>query len=148
MSTLEKSLYQQVKVNSKTAYDKVKIESPTYKGFSTVASVDNKHVLYDIALIKQDIINHFHIKQGEKLSDPNFGTIIWDILFEPLTDGLRDAIIQNVTEIINYDPRVSVDSITVDTYESGIQIDCSLTYLPYSISETMRLKFDQSAGLI
>ena len=99
-------------------------------------------------MIKQDIVNHFHIRQGEKLENPTFGTIIWDILFEPLTDGLRDAIIQNVTEIINFDPRVSVDSVTVDTYESDIQIDCALTYLTYSISETMRLKFDQSAGLI
>jgi len=148
MSTLEKSLYQQVKVNSKTAYDKVKIESPTYKGFSTVASVDNKHVLYDIALIKQDIINHFHIKQGEKLSDPNFGTIIWDILFEPLTEQNRSAIIDNVTEIINYDPRVSVNQIIVDDYEQGILISCELMYLPYSVVERLQLRFDENAGFL
>ena len=70
------------------------------------------------------------------------------MLFEPFTDDLKQLIIEDVTEIINYDPRVNVDSVIVDTYESGIQIDCSLTYIPYSISESMRIKFDQDNGLI
>jgi hypothetical protein len=61
---------------------------------------------------------------------------------------MKQAIIQNVTEIVNYDPRVQVNSVTVDTYESGIQIECDLTYLPYNISENMRLKFDENNGLI
>tara|TARA_B100000925_G_scaffold291811_1_gene281566 strand:+ start:914 stop:1357 length:444 start_codon:yes stop_codon:yes gene_type:complete len=147
MATNDKPLYKSITV--KAAEDTVgPITTKKYKGISTVDPDRGSFNLYDINLIKQDIVNHFHIRQGEKLENPTFGTIIWDILFEPLTDGLRDAIIQNVTEIINFDPRVSVDSVTVDTYESGIQIDCALTYLTYSISETMRLKFDQSAGLI
>jgi phage baseplate assembly protein W len=146
MATNDKSLYKNITVSAQNTQEPV--TSKQYRGISTVNPESGSFNLYDINLIKQDIINHFHIRQGEKLENPTFGTIVWDILFEPLTDSLRDAIIQNVTEIVNYDPRVSVDSITVDTYESGIQIDCSLTYLPYSISETMRLKFDQSAGLI
>jgi phage baseplate assembly protein W len=108
----------------------------------------NSFNLYDIALIKQDLLNHFHVRKGEKLENPEFGTIIWDALFEPLTEDMKQAIIQNVTEIVNYDPRVQVNSVTVDTYESGIQIECDLTYLPYNISENMRLKFDESNGLI
>lgn len=146
MATNDKPLYKNITVGSKS--DNTPVTSKQYRGISTVDSNRNSFNLYDINLIKQDIVNHFHIRQGEKLENPTFGTIIWDILFEPLTDSLRDAIIQNVTEIVNYDPRVSVDSVTVDAYESGIQIDCSLTYLPYNISETMRLRFDQSAGLI
>jgi len=147
MATNDKPLYKNITVRAAND-DDTPVTSKKYRGISTVNPNTGSFNLYDISLIKQDIVNHFHIRQGEKLENPTFGTIIWDILFEPLTDGLRDAIIQNVTEIINYDPRVSVDSVTVDSYESGIQIDCSLTYLTYSISETMRLKFDQSAGLI
>ena len=49
---------------------------------------------YDFELIKQDLINHFHIRQGEKLSDPGFGTIIWDMLFEPFTSDVQDAIVE------------------------------------------------------
>ena len=149
MSTLEKSLYKQVSVKTSKNYEKITTEkSPTYKGFSTVDPEANSHVLYDIALIKQDLINHFHIRQGEKLSDPEFGTIIWDILFEPLTDETRNAVVENVSRIINYDPRVQVNQITVDSYESGILIECELVYLPYSIVEKMQLKFDESAGFL
>ena len=148
MSTIEKSLYKQVSVKGSNNSDKITTEkSPTYRGFSTVNEESNSHILHDVSLIKQDIINHFHIRQGEKLSDPEFGTIIWDILFEPLTDTVKNAIVENVSRIINYDPRVQVNQITVDAYESGIQIEMELTYLPYNISEKLRLDFDEKAGL-
>lgn len=149
MSTLEKSLYKQVSVKRSNNSDRITTErSPTYRGFSTVNTELNSHVLHDIALIKQDLINHFHIRQGEKLSDPEFGTIIWDILFEPLTDTVKNAIVENVSRIINYDPRVQVNQITVDSYESGIQVECELAYLPYSIVEKMQLKFDEDSGFL
>jgi phage baseplate assembly protein W len=112
---------------------------------STVDPTNNSHILYDIQLIKQDIINHFHIRQGEKLENPEFGTIIWDAIYEPLTEGLKETIANNVTDIVNSDPRVVADSILIDSYESGIIIDCTLTYLPYNISEQMRLKFDEGS---
>jgi len=147
MSTLEKNIYKQIVVPSNKKQEVVP-ESRAYRGISTVNPNASDWVLYDIELIKQDIINNFHIRQGEKLSDPEFGTIIWDILFEPLTDQLRDAIIQNVSRTVNFDPRANVDNITVSTYESGIQIECTLTYLPYNISETMRLRFDENAGFL
>lgn len=119
----------------------------TYKGFSTVNSTTSFN-LFDISLIKQDIVNHFHIRQGERLEQPEFGTIIWDILYEPLTEQLKELIAKNVSDIINYDPRVSVDRITVTTYESGIQVECDLTYLPYNITESLRFRFDQENGLL
>ena len=146
MSTLEKNLYKRVSVQeNQTA--KQPPTSKAYRGISTVDTSDG-FTKYDIALIKQDIVNHFHIRQGEKLSDPEFGTIIWDILFEPLTDTVKNAIVENVSRIINYDPRVQVNQITVDSYESGIQIECELAYLPYSIVEKMQLKFDEDSGFL
>ena len=119
----------------------------TYKGFSTQAGSTNFR-LTDFDLIKQDILNHFHVRQGERLQNPEFGTIIWDLLFEPLTEELKSAIIKNVEDIINYDPRVRADEIILTTYDSGIQIECTLTYMPYNISESLRFKFDQAAGLV
>ena len=105
-------------------------------------------MLYDLALIKQDILNHFHIRQGEKLSDPEFGTIIWDVLFDPLTEQLKESIVENVTKIVNYDPRVQVTNVAIDQYESGLQIEIDLSYLPYNISENLKLQFDQNAGFL
>jgi phage baseplate assembly protein W len=120
----------------------------TYKGFSTVSSDANSYALYDFSLIKQDILNHFNIRQGERLEQPGFGTIIWDVLFEPLTDEIKDLIRKNVETIVNYDPRVVADQVIVTSYESGIQIECILIYLPYNISESLQLRFDQENGIL
>ena len=147
MSTLEKKLYKEITVQGNTRPD-YGVGSKTYRGFSTVNSEASSFVLYDIPLIKQDIINNFHIRQGELLSNPEFGTIIWDVLFEPLTEQLKNAIIENVTQIVNSDPRVSVDSVIVDQYENGILIDVSLVFLTYNIAEQMRLTFDENAGFV
>jgi phage baseplate assembly protein W len=144
MSTLEKNLYKRVTVSSGPQRGQV---GRAYRGFSSVNQSTEGYALYDFELIKQDIINHFHIRQGEKLSDPSFGTIIWDMLFEPFTNQVKQAIIDNVTEIVNYDPRVRVEEVIVDTYESGISIDCTLSYIPYNISEQLRFKFDQASNI-
>jgi phage baseplate assembly protein W len=119
----------------------------TYRGFSTISQDSENFSLYDLSLIKQDLINHFHIRQGEKLSDPTFGTIIWECIFEPLTEDLKELIIKDVERIINYDPRVKANDVVITAYESGLQIECELTYLPYNVSEVLRFRFDESAGL-
>jgi phage baseplate assembly protein W len=144
---INNTLYQTLTVpGPKTA--KELLSSRTYRGFSTVNADSEGFSLYDLPLIKQDIINHFHIRQGERLLQPEFGTIIWDTLFEPLTDNVRELIVKDVENIINYDPRVRADQVIVNSYESGIQIECVLTYLPYNISEAIKLSFDQNNGLI
>jgi phage baseplate assembly protein W len=147
MSSLEKNLYKNLRV-APVRRELPPLSSGTYRGISTVNPNSKEFKIYDLALIKQDIVNHFHIRLGEKLENPSFGTIIWDVLYEPLTDNLKDVIVSNVTEIINYDKRVKVDRVTVDSFESGIQIECELTYLEYSISEKLRFQFDQENGLI
>lgn len=119
-----------------------------YKGFSTVNTSTQSYMLYDLELIKQDLLNHFHVRKGERLMNPNFGTVIWDLLFEPMTEDLKETIVTNVNEIINYDPRLVAKDVIVTTYESGIQIECTLTFLPYNIQESMQLRFDQQNGLL
>jgi len=145
MSELEKNLVKRVTV---TQPQKTAKSGRVYRGFSTVEGKKEGYAKYDFELIKQDLINHFHIRQGEKLSDPKFGTIIWDLLYEPFTVDLQEAIIDNVTEIVNFDDRISVEEIVVDTYEQGITVDCTLKFLPYSIVENLKFKFDQKNGLL
>ena len=136
------------KVVLKAANQQSALGPKTYKGFSTISPDTENFHLFDLDLIKQDIINHFHVRQGERLMNPQFGTIIWDVLFEPLTDQVKNLITQNVNNIMNSDPRVVADQIIVSQYESGIQIQCQLTYLPYNVSQSMQLRFDQANGLL
>ena len=124
------------------------LTSRTYRGFSTVDADTKSPVLYDLALIKQDLINHFHIRKGEKLENPNFGTIIWDILFDPLTDQLKKLIVNDVTDIVNSDPRTKVTQTVVTQKDQALQIEISLIYVPYNIQETMQFSFDAKNGLL
>jgi len=145
MSQLEKNLYKRVVVKPNI---KKSVDGRTYRGFSTTANNPKNFGLYDYDLIRQDLINHFHIRQTEKLSDPTFGTIIWDILFEPFTREVQEAVVKDVTRIVNYDPRTKIDKILVDTFDQGIQVDITLTFLPYKIQDQLRFKFDKENGLL
>ena len=48
-----------------------------YRGFSTINQV-KKFRLTDIELVKRDLINHFGIKKGQKLMNPEFGSISFE----------------------------------------------------------------------
>jgi phage baseplate assembly protein W len=147
MSNLEKNLYKNLKIETQKQ-DPIPIVAGMYRGLSTVNPNSKEFKIYDLGLIKQDLINHFHIRKGEKLENPNFGTIIWDVLYDPLTEVLKNEIVKDVTEVINYDPRVTVNKVSVDTYEYGIQISCELTYLTYNISEQLVFKFNRENQII
>ena len=61
---------------------------------------------------------------------------------------LKNMIRKNVETIINFDPRVIADQVIVTSFESGIQIECTLIYLPYNIAESLQLRFDQANGIL
>ena len=119
----------------------------TYKGFNS-QETKNKFKMYDIDLVKQDIINHFYIRKGEKLMNPDFGTIIWDILFEPFTEEVKKLITEDVEQIINYDPRIAINSVSIDSTDMGIRIEAEITYLPFNINERMVFNFDKENNII
>ena len=115
-----------------------------YKGFSTIGQL-NKFKLTDFELVKRDILNHFYIRKGEKLMNPSFGTIIWNVLHEPFTEDLKSVITADIKTIAKYDPRVSFDNIVVTEYDRGIQILLELRYLQTNQSSLMNLQFDNNS---
>ena len=119
----------------------------TYKGFSSTEATKN-FKLYDINLVKQDLINHFYIRKGEKLENPEFGTVIWDMLFEPFTPDVKEIIAKDVETIINYDPRFAVTEINIDSTDQGMRIQADLVYVPFNITERMTLNFDKNNNVI
>jgi phage baseplate assembly protein W len=140
-------LYNQKSVATKISAGNQGITAFTYRGFSSSAAKDN-FKLYDIDLVKQDIINHFYIRRGEKLQNPEFGTVIWELLFEQFTPEVKALIIKDVERIINFDPRIQVNLITVDATDQGIRIQADITYIPFNISERMGFEFDKRNSVI
>jgi len=82
------------------------------------------------------------------LENPEFGTIIWDLIHDPMTPDLQEAIKQDVVKIIENDPRIRADSVIITPFEAGIQIEVELTYIKYNVSEKLRLTFDENNGLL
>lgn len=140
-------LYQRIKLPSFQKQKEI-LPPKTYKGFSTVRTTTENYSLYDFELIKQDILNHFHVRQGERLMQPRFGTIIWDLLFEPMNEETKSLIKQDIEAIINYDPRVQISDTNIITYEQGIEIGLAITYTPYNITEEIKLRFDQNSRML
>ena len=112
-----------------------------YRGFSTVGR-NRKFRLTDFELVKQDLINHFYIRKGEKLMNPNFGTIIWNVVHEPLTEDLKSVIVTDIKAIAGYDPRISVDNVVITGYDQGIQIELQLRYVQTNQTNLLNLQFD------
>jgi phage baseplate assembly protein W len=119
----------------------------TYKGFSS-SEANKNFKLYDINLVKQDLINHFYIRKGEKLENPEFGTVIWDMLFEPFTPDVKEIIAKDVEAIVNYDPRITVQEVQIDSTDQGMRIQVELIYRPFNITEKMTLDFDKNNRVI
>lgn len=114
-----------------------------YNGFSTVNR--NKHFrITDFELVKQDLNNNFNIRKGEKLMNPEYGTVIWDMIFEPLDDTTRNTIMQDVKRIISLDPRVGAQNVVITQYDRGIQIEIDLIYISTNQRSLLNLQFDQS----
>lgn len=134
-----------IKPAQQVNFDTVK-ESQFYKGFSTVYSGKTTK-LYDKELVKQDLINHFNTRKGERVMNPAFGTIIWDCIFDPLTETLREEIKNDVSRIISSDPRFSPTDVNIYEKDFGLLIEITLSYLATDESETLRLQFDKVNGL-
>lgn len=118
----------------------------TFKGFSSRADKKN-FKLYDFEVAKQDLINRLSVRKGERVENPEFGTIIYDAIFEPFTEALKDAIVDDVTANLNADPRIATEEILVTEADKGIAIQATIKYVPLNITEKLRFNFDENSLL-
>ena len=126
--------------------EKLSNKTVTFKGFSSRAERQNFKV-YDFECAKQDLINRLSIRKGERVENPEFGTIIYDVLFEPFTEALKETIVEDVTANLNADPRISTEEINVLEEDHGIAIQATIRYVPLDISEKLQFKFDENSLL-
>lgn len=118
-----------------------------YKGFSSNKASQNFKI-YDFECVRQDLLNQFNTRKGERVMDPEFGTIIWDAIFEPLTEAIKNAVVEDIRNIINKEPRIEAENVTVDEYSSGILLELTLKYKVTDQRANIKLSFDREIGLI
>ena len=126
----------------------INIYMSTYRGFSTIGSDFATPTVTDFMAAKTDLQNSLNVRQGERLMRPEFGCLVWDMLYEPFTDELYDELIQNITNIGNSDPRLELQQIQPTSYEHGIQISMILRYIPTDQVEQMLYTFNQEASQV
>lgn len=114
-------------------------------GYTTRGATTTSEILTDLDLAKQDLDNHFHIRKGEKWTNPTFGSNLPYYVFQPLDDITVDLIEQDVIEVINYDPRFNLINNTVRVEEDAntITVRAEIVYLPTTTPTDLVLKFDR-----
>jgi len=142
------SQYKQINIAGKTSTQQTQTVSQVYRGVSTVDPASKNFAIYDIDLIKQDLLNHFSIRKGEKIYNPNFGSIIWDLIHEPLTAKTTELLEQDVMSVLRSDPRILVDNVAIYEQEYGIQIVIEVNFKDFNQLETMVYNFDKANGIV
>ena len=115
-------------------------------GFSTIGNLSLPKIMHDRDLAQQDLLNEIYTRKGERVMNPKFGCVAWDLLFDPMTDFTKDELQKDLSRIVEKDPRWSNEGIKVrDMQEQGIEAEISLIYLPTTEPVTLNIKFDVNA---
>lgn len=140
--------YKNIEINvANYSEQHTKQESQFYKGFSTVDPANYGSKLYDFDIIKQDILNHFNTRKGSRVMNPKFGTIIWDLIMEPMTADIQALLQEDIKTICTFDPRVYPTQIDIVEIEKGFFVDVTLVMKNTNQSSNMKMMFDQQNGL-
>jgi phage baseplate assembly protein W len=113
-----------------------------FKGFTTVNRDKPSYSATGMDLVKIDLLNHFSTRMGERVMLPNFGSIIYDLLMDPLDEISKDAIIQDAERIVNEDPRVELRDTQLTETDNSITLEMQLTYLPDGITDSLAIQFN------
>ena len=113
----------------------------TFIGFNTINQV-KKFTLTDFPLIKQDLLNAFNIRQGELPGRPDYGTILWNFLFEAQIEELQNNNVNEVQRVAGGDPRIFISDIQVFPQDNGMLIQLELTINPTTDAERLSIFFD------
>jgi len=118
---------------------------PNFIGLSTINKQKPPYTLVDFDLVKRDLLNHFNTRKGERVMLPEYGTIIYDLLMDPLDTATKSLILEDATRVIEEEPRVTLDSIELTDLESAVLVEAQVTYLPSGITEELAIQFDIDA---
>jgi len=102
----------------------------------------NKFRLTDQELVVRDLINALNIRQGTKVGQPNYGSSIWDILFEPNTDILQEEVDAEIRRVAAQDPRIIFNQVRVFRSENIIIAELQLAIRPFNVPFVTNINLD------
>jgi hypothetical protein len=70
------------------------------------------------------------------------------MLFEPMTADIQAIIVEDIKNVVNYDPRVSATNVLVDQLDQGMQVQIDLVFLQGNYSSQLTLTFDGQSNTL
>lgn len=113
-----------------------------YKGFSSYEFERRKSFeILDLELVTLDLLNQIFTRKGERVMMPNFGSVIPDLVFEPLDDETLDIMEQDLTNVVNFDPRVELLEFNLipDFDNSSVSVNMKLLYVEFDLVDDVEL---------
>jgi len=120
-------------------------QSKIFVGYSTLDTNSKQQQFADIPLIKRDLYNHFNTIPGQRVMMPTYGCAVWNLLFEPFDEAVKDAVVAECTKVVMSDSRLILQSITVNEFNQGLVVQMELLYQPYNVMDTFSIEFDRRA---
>lgn len=109
--------------------------------------IGKKFRLVDDQLVLRDFINAFNIKQGDKVGQPDYGTTIWDYVFDPNVAEITGSIEEEVRRIASQDSRIVLNEVTAYTWDNGILIEIQMNFQPFNNLFDFGLYLDRESGI-
>ena len=119
----------------------------TYIGFNTIGR-KRKFTITDEDLVVRDVLNSLLIRKGEKLGRPDYGTDLWGLVFEPLTDLMVKELQQELRQTVEQDPRVRFEDAQAYPQPNGLLVELFITILPTSEQQRLNLFFDRDSETV
>lgn len=113
-----------------------------YRGFSMFEFERTKTFkINDVELVKLDLLNHIFTRRGTRVMMPTFGTVIPELVFEPLDQSTVDLVEDEIRGVIDYDPRVELldIKITVNEDQQSITVAATLMYIELNTIDNLEL---------
>lgn len=114
---------------------------PYFVGFNTVGQPLPPYSLTNIDLIKRDLENHFATPMGSRVMLPDFGTRIYEYLFDPFDEYTKNAIINDAVRVVQSEPRVELVTMDVFQEDQALNVVLVLLFKPESITDNLFVSF-------
>jgi phage baseplate assembly protein W len=105
-----------------------------------------KFKLVDEQLVVQNFVNALNIRLGEKVGQPQYGTTLWNFVFDPNTPDVQFALESEIRRVASLDPRLILDFVRAFPQENGILMEVQLAIAPFNQAALLSVFFDSSTN--
>lgn len=116
----------------------------TFVGYNTQNGQNKNFTLVGNELVVRDLLNAFNIRQGEMVGLPNYGTTLWNYVFESITIDTERAIYNEIQRVCSLDPRVFLSSAQLYPQLNGLLVQLQINVVPSTEAIMLNLFMNQN----